>query len=133
MPISRKWRMMFLRFFSRNCHHASSGRARSVPDRITVPPSSMRYDSFRGGRSAGYAAVAASFFSPVKLVGGVGEDFPKKCLALYGRHKINLEGLQILPGKTFHWSGEYELNMNNRRTLATELGVIETYSPTLPK
>jgi sugar/nucleoside kinase (ribokinase family) len=85
------------------------------------------------GGSASHAAVAASFFSPVKLVGGVGEDFPKKYLELYRRHKIDLEGLQILPGKTFHWSGEYELNMNNRRTLATELGVIETFSPTLPK
>jgi len=40
--------------------------------------------------------------------------------------------LQILPGKTFHWSGEYEVNMNNRRTLATELGVIETFQPVLP-
>ncbi len=85
------------------------------------------------GGSASHAAVAASFFSPVKLVGGVGEDFPKKYVELYRRHKIDLEGLQTLPGKTFHWSGEYELNMNNRRTLATELGVIETYSPTLPK
>jgi sugar/nucleoside kinase (ribokinase family) len=85
------------------------------------------------GGSASHAAVAASFFSPVKLVGGVGEDFPKKYIQLYRRHKIDLEGLQILPGKTFHWSGEYELNMNNRCTLATELGVIETFSPTLPK
>ena len=85
------------------------------------------------GGSASHAAVAASFFSPVKLVGGVGEDFPKKYLALYRRHKIDLTGLQMLPGKTFHWSGEYEVNMNNRRTLATELGVIETFSPTLPK
>ncbi len=85
------------------------------------------------GGSASHAAVAASFFSPVKLVGGVGEDFPKKYLALYRRHKIDLTGLQILPGKTFHWSGEYEANMNNRRTLATELGVIETFSPSLPE
>ena len=85
------------------------------------------------GGSASHAAVAASFFSPVKLVGGVGEDFPKKYIELYRRHKIDLAGLQILPGKTFHWSGEYEVNMNNRRTLATELGVIETFSPTLPK
>ena len=84
------------------------------------------------GGSASHAAVAASFFSPVKLVGGVGKDFPKKYIELYRRHKIDLEGLQTLPGKTFHWSGEYELNMNNRRTLATELGVIETFSPTLP-
>jgi len=84
------------------------------------------------GGSASHAAVAASFFSPVKLVGGVGEDFPKKYIALYHRHKIDLAGLQILPGKTFHWSGEYEVNMNNRRTLATELGVIETFTPILP-
>ena len=85
------------------------------------------------GGSASHAAVAASFFSPVKLVGVVGEDFPKKYLQLYRRHKIDLEGLQILPGKTFHWSGEYELNMNNRRTLLTELGVFETFTPTLPE
>jgi len=85
------------------------------------------------GGSASHAAVAASFFSPVKLVGVVGEDFPKKYLELYRRHKIDLEGLQVLPGKTFHWSGEYEANMNNRRTLLTELGVFETFTPVLPK
>jgi len=85
------------------------------------------------GGSASHAAVAASFFSPVKLVGGVGEDFPRKYIELYRKHKIDLVGLQILPGKTFHWSGEYEVNMNNRRTLLTELGVIETFSPVLPK
>src|SRR5579864_8596318 len=84
------------------------------------------------GGSASHAAVAASFFSPVKLVGGVGEDFPKKYIQLYKKHNIDLAGLQILPGKTFHWSGEYEVNMNNRRTLATELGVIETFQPKLP-
>jgi sugar/nucleoside kinase (ribokinase family) len=84
------------------------------------------------GGSASHAAVAASFFSPVKLVGGVGEDFPKKYIALYRRHGIDLAGLQILPGKTFHWSGEYEINMNHRRTLTTELGVIETFQPKLP-
>jgi sugar/nucleoside kinase (ribokinase family) len=84
------------------------------------------------GGSASHAAVAASFFSPVKMVGVVGEDFPKKYIELYRRHKIDLEGLQILPGKTFHWSGEYEVNMNNRRTLATELGVFETFNPLLP-
>ena len=85
------------------------------------------------GGSASHAAVAASFFSPVKLVGVVGEDFPKAYIELYRRHRIDLDGLQILPGKTFHWSGEYEINMNNRRTLLTELGVFETFTPTLPK
>jgi len=85
------------------------------------------------GGSASHAAVAASFFSPVKLVGVVGNDFPDRYLRLYKRHGIDLDGLQVLPGKTFHWSGEYEANMNNRRTLLTELGVFETFTPTLPK
>jgi cytidine kinase len=85
------------------------------------------------GGSASHAAVAASFFSPVKMVGVVGEDFPKKYVTLYQRHGVDLTGLQIKPGKTFHWSGEYEVNMNNRRTLLTELGVFETFSPELPK
>jgi sugar/nucleoside kinase (ribokinase family) len=84
------------------------------------------------GGSASHAAVAASFFAPVKLVGVVGDDFPKKYVSLYRRHRIDLEGLQIAPGKTFHWSGEYEVNMNNRRTLLTELGVFETFTPRLP-
>ena len=85
------------------------------------------------GGSASHAAVAASFFGPVKLVGVVGDDFPRKYLDLYRRHRIDLAGLQIVPGKTFHWSGEYEVNMNNRRTLATELGVFESFTPILPE
>jgi cytidine kinase len=84
------------------------------------------------GGSASHAAVAASFFSPVKMIGVVGDDFPRKYIRLYKKHGINLEGLQIMEGKTFHWSGEYEVNMNNRRTLTTELGVFETFTPHLP-
>jgi cytidine kinase len=85
------------------------------------------------GGSASHAAVAASFFAPVKLIGVVGDDFPKKYINLYRRHQIDLAGLQTVPGKTFHWSGEYEVNMNNRRTLATELGVFEQFTPILPE
>lgn len=85
------------------------------------------------GGSASHACVAASFFSDTSLIGIVGKDFPARYLNLYRKHKINLDALQIVPGKTFHWSGEYEINMNNRRTLATELGVFETFSPELPK
>lgn len=84
------------------------------------------------GGSASHAAVAASFFSPVKMVGIVGKDFPKRYITLYKKHKIDLTGLQVAEGKTFHWSGEYEVNMNNRRTLTTELGVFETFTPHLP-
>lgn len=85
------------------------------------------------GGSASHAAVAASFFAPVSLVGVVGDDFPRKYTSLYRRHGLDLKGLQVKPGKTFHWSGEYEVNMNRRRTLATELGVFETFSPDLPE
>lgn len=83
------------------------------------------------GGSASHAAVAASFFGPVKMIGVVGDDFPKKYIGLYKKHGIDLEGLQIQQGKTFHWSGEYEVNMNNRRTLTTELGVFESFTPHL--
>src|SRR3954470_24191752 len=85
------------------------------------------------GGSASHAAVAASFFAPVKMVGIVGKDFPKRYISLYEKHRIDLTGLQIVDGKTFHWAGEYEVNMNNRRTLSTELGVFETFTPHLPE
>ena len=84
------------------------------------------------GGSASHAAAAVSFFAPVHLVGVVGDDFPQRYIRLYERRGIDLAGLQRAPGKTFHWSGEYEVNMNNRRTLKTELGVFESFSPELP-
>ncbi|HOY60098.1 MAG TPA: PfkB family carbohydrate kinase [Verrucomicrobiota bacterium] len=84
------------------------------------------------GGSASHASVAASFFAPVKMVGIVGSDFPARYIALYRRHGIDLAGLQRVEGQTFHWSGEYEVNMNNRRTLTTELGVFEHFRPVLP-
>jgi sugar/nucleoside kinase (ribokinase family) len=98
-------------------------------DSITTPVASQ--PRLLGG-SASHAAVAASFFAPVKLVGIIGEDFPARYVQLYRRHGIDLTGLQSVPGKTFHWAGEYEINMNNRRTLLTELGVFERFTPELP-
>lgn len=85
------------------------------------------------GGSASYASIAASFFAPVKMVGVVGDDFPRKYINMYKKHGIDIEGLQIKTGKTFHWSGEYEINMNNRRTLSTELGVFADFNPVLPE
>lgn len=84
------------------------------------------------GGSASYASVAASFFTPVNLVGIVGTDFPKQHLELYRKHRINLDGLQVVEGKTFRWSGEYEWDLNKRRTLSVCLNVFETFQPTLP-
>ena len=84
------------------------------------------------GGSASYASVAASFFTPVNLVGIVGSDFPKQYLDLYRKHNINLDGLQVAEGKTFRWSGEYEWDLNKRRTLSVALNVFETFQPKLP-
>ena len=84
------------------------------------------------GGSASYAAVSASFFSSVNLVGIVGEDFPKPHVEFFGSRKIDLCGLQIAPGKTFRWSGEYHADLNTRSTRSIELNVFEHFTPTLP-
>jgi sugar/nucleoside kinase (ribokinase family) len=84
------------------------------------------------GGSASYAAVGASFFTPVKLVGVVGEDFPEDHLTFLRGRQIDLAGLQQLPGKTFRWSGEYMWDMNIRETRSVELNVFEHFTPTLP-
>jgi sugar/nucleoside kinase (ribokinase family) len=85
------------------------------------------------GGSASYACAAASFFSPPGMVGVVGDDFPGEFLDLYRTFSVNLEGLQRMPGRTFTWSGVYEENMDNRRTLETILGVFESFQPALPE
>jgi cytidine kinase len=85
------------------------------------------------GGSASYAAVAASFFGPVNLVGVVGDDFPERHKRLFADRKIDLTGLEVAEGKTFCWSGEYELNMNNRKTLSVALNVFEKFQPKLPE
>jgi len=85
------------------------------------------------GGSASYASVAASFFGPVNLVGVVGDDFPDRHKQLFAERKIDLTGLEVAEGKTFCWSGEYEQNMNNRRTLSVELNVFEKFQPKLPE
>lgn len=85
------------------------------------------------GGSASYGAVSASSFSPVSLVGIVGEDFPKEHVELFRNRQIDLAGLQIVPGKTFRWSGEYMWDMNTRETRSVELNVFETFTPDLPE
>jgi sugar/nucleoside kinase (ribokinase family) len=84
------------------------------------------------GGSASYASIAASFYTPVNLVGIVGSDFPKPYLDLYRKHGVNLDGLEIADGQTFRWSGEYEWDLNKRRTLSVALNVFERFHPTLP-
>jgi len=85
------------------------------------------------GGSVSYACAAASFFTKVGAVGIVGDDFPAGAIETYERLGVDLAGLQRVPGRTFKWSGVYEDDMINRRTLATELNVFEHFSPDLPE
>ena len=84
------------------------------------------------GGSASYAAVAASFFSEVSLVGIVGDDFPKAHMNFFQDRKIDLEGLEMVKGETFRWSGEYHWDLNTRETRSIALNVFEHFNPTLP-
>ncbi len=81
------------------------------------------------GGSATYFSLASSLFSPTSIVGAVGQDF--KEFQLYKNHKIDISGVEIKPGKTFHWSGKYHFDLNTRDTLKTELGVFADFKPKL--
>ncbi len=85
------------------------------------------------GGSVTYACAAASFFARVGAVGVVGSDFPQTFMARYRSFGIDLAGLQRRPGATFRWSGVYEADFINRRTLKTELGVFGEFKPELPE
>lgn len=84
------------------------------------------------GGSASYAALGASFFSPVNLVGVVGDDFPESEFDFWRSRKIDSRGVQRAAGKTFRWSGEYSWDLNMRETRSVALNVFETFQPKLP-
>lgn len=90
-------------------------------------------DKIVGGAGT-YASLAASYFyDKVKLVGVVGEDFPKNEIDDFHNHRIDTEGLQIKKGeKSFFWSGRYHNDMNSRDTLITELNVLADFDPVIP-
>ncbi len=85
------------------------------------------------GGSATYFSYSASFFTDVKLVAVVGQDFPPAHVALLKKRKIDLSGLQVVEGETFRWSGMYEHDLNQAKTLDTRLNVFERFRPTLPE
>ena len=97
----------------------------------TIETPKDRREDVLGG-SASYACATASYFSKTGMVGVVGSDFPSSYRALYEKFGLDLEGLQVAEGETFRWSGVYEENMDNRRTLSTDLNVFEHFSPNLP-
>ena len=83
------------------------------------------------GGSAVHFSISASQFAPVRIVGVVGEDFPSPFRRLLKRRNIDLEGMTVMPGKTFHWKGKYNKDFKNAITLATELNVFKDFKPKL--
>ena len=84
------------------------------------------------GGAATYFSVAASFFTDVRLVGVVGEDFADEHARVFAGRRIDTAGLQRVPGETFRWKGEYGFDLNTRETIYTRLNVFERFSPVLP-
>lgn len=85
------------------------------------------------GGSATYFSTSASFFTDVSLVAVVGEDFPEEHVKFLKSRNINTEGLQRIPGKTFHWTGKYGYDLNEAQTLDTQLNVLMEFNPKLPQ
>jgi sugar/nucleoside kinase (ribokinase family) len=85
------------------------------------------------GGSATFAALAAALFGEGRVVGVVGEDFPRDTLEALRARRVDLAGVQIVPGRTFRWHGRYSADLSSRESLATHLNVFETFRPTIPE
>jgi len=83
------------------------------------------------GGSATYSSIAASFFSKPRILSIVGRDFPKEHMDYFKKKGIATSGIST-GNKTFRWEGFYEFDMNQAKTLKTELNVLETYKVDMP-
>jgi len=84
------------------------------------------------GGAATFAGISASFFVNTGLIAVVGSDFPKKYYNLLAKY-LDLRGLTIENGKTFHYDGSYDETLSIRKTLKTDLNVLKTFKPTVPE
>lgn len=92
-----------------------------------------KVDRMLGG-AATYIALAAGYFTPVKIVAVVGDDFAQEDIELLQSRKIDLAGLErVKGGKTFFWAGVYSADMNDRTTVRTDLNVFADFDPKLPE
>lgn len=91
-------------------------------------------DKIVGGAGTYICLSASQFSKNINLVSVVGDDFPPSAIEKLKSKHTNTEGLQIKKGeKTFFWSGKYHENMNFRDTIETQLNVLETFNPIVPK
>jgi len=99
-------------------------------DSVTTPFGERR--DVLGG-SASFLSTAASYFCPVRMVGVIGEDFPREHLEFFRDRRIDTSGVLAIPGKTFRWRGRYDENLNVAHTLETQLNVLAEFEPKLPE
>jgi cytidine kinase len=86
------------------------------------------------GGSAIYFSYASSFFTPVRLVGVVGDDCPKQFFNVFDGRDVDTSGLEIRKGsKTFRWHGSYLANMNEAQTVEVDLNVLAERAPKIPE
>src|SRR5262249_46038911 len=128
---------------SRCCSTATFRRARKgAPVADVVVVGSVALDSVSTpfgrvsealGGSATYFSYAASFFPRVRVVAAVGRDLPGEHLDLLSGRGVDIDALTVLPDqKTFRWSGEYGFDLNEARTLDTQLNAFAVFKPKLP-
>jgi sugar/nucleoside kinase (ribokinase family) len=84
------------------------------------------------GGAATHFALAASFFTPVRVVGVVGEDFLPEHEEVLKCKGVDTKGIERAPGKCFHWKGAYLRDLNEADTLATDLNVFAEFAPKIP-
>jgi len=98
----------------------------------TIAPPSGRVNDILGG-AATYFALAASYFTEVRVVAVVGDDFTAEHEAVLKKRGVDTRGIERAPGKTFRWGGQYFDNPNEAKTDFTELNVFEKFQPRIPK
>jgi sugar/nucleoside kinase (ribokinase family) len=98
----------------------------------TIATPSGRVNDILGG-AATYFALAASYFTEVRVVAVVGEDFTPEHEAVLKKRAVDTRGIERAPGKTFRWGGQYFDNPNEAKTDFTELNVFEKFQPRIPK
>src|ERR1700722_10643571 len=83
--------------------------------------------------AATYFSLSASFFTDVRVIAIVGEDFGAAEQAVFDARRVDTTGIQHAPGKSFFWEGSYLENLNEAKTHNTELNVFAGFEPRIPE
>src|SRR5271169_5836735 len=98
----------------------------------TIASPSGKVEDVLGG-AATYFALAASYFTDVRVVAIVGEDFGAEHENVLKKRGVDTRGIEHAKGKTFRWGGQYLDSLNEAKTDFTDLNVFEKFQPRIPK